>query len=304
MRIPRLKTGLIILSLLITGWHPAGSGDPGSAQTRIPLKQAGRLYLIEAEVDGMRGNFVFDTGATSLVLNQTYFRQFQGNRGWSGGIAGTGSVTGTRQVGELRIGDIRIENIQADVAQLGQIENQRQVRILGLIGMDILKAYELVIDLRSQSLELHALGRDGSHLQHADHDWEPDLLCQVVMRNGIMFIRGEISGEQLDFCLDTGAETNVVCSSCRKNILSSVKINRRTTLTGVGGQSAEVLYGAMTDFALGDQKFAPMQTIVTSLAALSAAYDFPVDGVLGFDFFVRGKMRINLVKEELGIQFY
>lgn len=40
----------------------------------IPLVQAGKLLLIEAEVDGQRGNFILDTGAPYLVLNTTYFR--------------------------------------------------------------------------------------------------------------------------------------------------------------------------------------------------------------------------------------
>jgi len=42
----------------------------------IPLKRAGRLFLIEAQVDGQIGNLVFDTGASGLVLNRTYFRKY------------------------------------------------------------------------------------------------------------------------------------------------------------------------------------------------------------------------------------
>lgn len=296
------KLVLLLIALLTGGLNQFGSLDV--PQTKIPLKQAGRLFLIEATVDGQQGNFVFDTGATGLVLNKTYFRNYTRSRNNAAGISGTGSVSGYTQVGQLEVGGLIIPRVKADVANLGQIENQRQVRILGLIGMDILKNFELLIDLRTQSLELHEIDRKGNSLQPQIPPFHPDLICEVELRNNIMFVKGEVSGEAMDFCLDTGAESNVICSSCRKNVLSTVKINRRTTLTGVGGQSAEVLYGAMTDFALGEQKFAPMQTIVTSLAALSAAYDFPVDGVLGFDFFVRGKIRINLVKKELGIKFY
>ena len=194
--------------------------------------------------------------------------------------------------------------MDADVTNLGNIENKRQVRILGLIGMDILKGFEIIVDTRMKSLNLIAIDKKGEYKENIEIDFKPDLVSKVYLRNGIMFVKGQISGKNLDFCLDTGAEANVLCSSCRKNILSSVEISRRTSLTGMGGKSTNVLYGAMTDFTLNDVKFSPMQTIVTSLAALSAAYDFPVDGVLGYDFFARGKIRINLVKKELGIVFY
>ena len=37
----------------------------------IPLKKAGRLFLIEAKVEDQTGNLVFDKGASNLVLNST-----------------------------------------------------------------------------------------------------------------------------------------------------------------------------------------------------------------------------------------
>jgi hypothetical protein len=47
----------------------------------IPLKSAGRLFMIEAIIDNQSGNLIFDSGATGLVMNRTYF--FRDNRtGW------------------------------------------------------------------------------------------------------------------------------------------------------------------------------------------------------------------------------
>src|ERR1700723_2375933 len=40
----------------------------------VPIKRAGNLIIIEATVDSLEGNFVLDTGAPYLVLNETYFR--------------------------------------------------------------------------------------------------------------------------------------------------------------------------------------------------------------------------------------
>ena len=40
----------------------------------IPLKRAGRLFLLDGILDNVSGNFIFDTGDSGLVLNKTYFR--------------------------------------------------------------------------------------------------------------------------------------------------------------------------------------------------------------------------------------
>ena len=40
----------------------------------VPIKRAGNLIIVEAQVDTLEGNFVLDTGAPYLVLNETYFR--------------------------------------------------------------------------------------------------------------------------------------------------------------------------------------------------------------------------------------
>ena len=51
---------------------PAPDGD---FQTLIvPIKRAGNLIIVEAQIDSLEGNFVMDTGAPYLVLNSTYFR--------------------------------------------------------------------------------------------------------------------------------------------------------------------------------------------------------------------------------------
>src|SRR6476469_529605 len=42
----------------------------------IPIKRSQNLILLEGEIDGQQGNFILDTGAPYLVLNQTYFRDY------------------------------------------------------------------------------------------------------------------------------------------------------------------------------------------------------------------------------------
>jgi hypothetical protein len=60
----------------------------------------------------------------------------------------------------------------------------------------------------------------------------------------------------------------------------------------------------MNELMIGTLNLAPMQAIVANLTALSQAYDYPVGGVLGYDFFEQGIVCINLVTKELRIKLH
>src|ERR1700760_1631564 len=81
----------------------------------IPIKRAGNLIIVEAQIDTMEGNFVFDTGAPGLVLNETYFRDFPKIADQEvGGI--NGQTEGfTTYVRNLKILDLTFSRLTADV---------------------------------------------------------------------------------------------------------------------------------------------------------------------------------------------
>jgi len=67
-----ISSPVSLSDLLDTGDEPMGNFQ----SITIPLKRAGRLFLIEATIDDQEGNLVFDTGSSGLVLNKTYFRKY------------------------------------------------------------------------------------------------------------------------------------------------------------------------------------------------------------------------------------
>jgi predicted aspartyl protease len=270
----------------------------------IPLKRVGRLFMIEARIDNLTGNFLFDTGAAQLVLNRTYFRKYM-TLGESEGVGITGS-TGTVQharIWRLDVAGLQYSDIYADVTNLGHIENRRGVKVLGLFGACMLKGMEVVIDINHNELRLYRLDKSGTRTYAKKDEFRADVTQKVELVHNILFVKVRIGGKILDFCLDTGAESNVLNSYASKKVLGTVTILRRSDLMGVGSGEAEVLLGKLNDFALGEYPIANMQTIIASLDALSASYGYQIDGMLGYDFFEKGEISINLVKNELKVSF-
>lgn len=270
----------------------------------IPLKQVGRLFLIDAKVEGQTGNLVFDTGANGLVLNSTYFRDHvRTGKVASNGI--TGAVGSVEQIAvdKLEFSDLTYQKLQADVTNLGHIENRRGVKILGLVGFSMMKNMEIVLDAARSELRLYKLDKTGKRTSPGSPEIKVHHTQKIEGNSNILFLKGRIAGKTLNFCFDTGAETNAISSDANKNILSTLTITRRMSLKGSGTVKSEVLFGRMNEFLIGEKQIPNMETIVTNLDALSEAYGTHIDGMLGYSFLEQGIISINFVKKQFGIRF-
>jgi len=270
----------------------------------IPLKRAGRLFLIEAKVEGETGNLVFDTGANGLVLNSTYFRNHLKSGGaTTSGIMGTLGTVEQISVSKIEFADLTYKNLRADVTNLGHIENRRGVKILGLIGFNMIRNLEIVIDAKNNELKLFRIDKTGKRANNSPQEFIADYTQKFEGSSNILFLKGKISGKILNFCFDTGAETNAICSDCNRGIMNTLTITRRSGLSGAGSAGSEVLFGRMNDFAIDDKQLPNMETIITNLDALSEAYNTKIDGMLGYSFMEQGIVCINFTKKQFGIRF-
>ena len=270
----------------------------------IPLRRAGRIYLIEAKVDNVTGYLVFDTGASGVVLNKTYFRDHVViDNQYSSGITGTVGAVEYVAVDRLTFSGLQFSGVTAQMTNLGHIENRRGVKVLGLIGFSMLKDFELVLDTEQNQLQLYRINKKGLRL-NSDFVFTADYTTTFDFYNNILFIRLPLQGKDNCFCFDTGAETNVVDRYATKSLLNSITITRRSTLTGAGSQTSDVLFGTMNDFTVGTYKLKNMETVITNLDPLSEAYGKKIDGMLGYSFISKGIICINFVRNELGIRFY
>jgi len=270
----------------------------------IPLKNAGRLFMIEAIIDNQSGNLIFDSGATGLVMNRTYFRKYvKTNVQNSNGITGPVAEVESINLGKVNISGLTFTKIPASLADLGHIENRRGVKVLGLIGLEYLRDFEIVIDASNNELQLHKIDLHGNRVSETVKSFQPDISQPFEVFKNVVFLKGTIGGKILRFCLDTGAETNVISSHSPKAVLSTISFDRKSNLSGAGQKSVEVLFGTMNDFNFGGHQLKNMETIITHLDALNEAYGVQIDGMLGYNFLNKGAICINFTKKQLGMKF-
>ena len=194
----------------------------------IPLKRVGNLFLIDAVIDNQTGNLVFDTGAMGLVLNKTYYRDhIIVDNHPSNGVNGAISNVGFINVDRIKFSELTFNNSRADLTDLGHLENKRKVKILGLRGLTLIKDFEIIIDVNNNQLQLFRIDKKGNRFNTTEKSFQADITQPIQSANNVIFLRGTISGKKLNFCMDTGSETNVISNRSSKEVLNSITITRR-----------------------------------------------------------------------------
>jgi hypothetical protein len=265
----------------------------------IPIKRAQNLIIIQAKIDSTEGNFILDTGAPYLVLNQTYFRDavHYGDMDESGGINGNASAFHTL-VQNFNIAELKYDRLQADVTDLSAIENSRGIRVLGLLGTKLFSKFAITVDLFQNVLYIHKLDKDGNIPAGEQVYHDPFLKVPFRYLDNAIYLKAEIGDNTFWFAFDTGAETNLIDYRLSKKIMQSVQIINRSKLTGIGGSTYELIYARFDKLFIGGRTFENNKFLIASMDKMGKSYGHSVDGMLGFDFFARGVFTINFVKKE------
>ncbi|KAF0195640.1 MAG: hypothetical protein FD166_2813 [Bacteroidetes bacterium] len=286
----------VVVSILLKGEKIDGNLN----SVVIPLKQAGRLFMIEAKINEQEGNLIFDTGATELVLNRTYFRKYSSyEKQAGGGITGSMSKVYGTILKKIDVSGLFYNQVAADLADLGHIEDKRGVKILGLFGVKMIDNLEVIFDAAHSELRLNRVDEDGNRLDPDANNMQYEFTQKLDTRCNFMMIRGRINDKELYFCLDTGAEINVLSNNIPKKAMGTVLISRRSNLGGSKSGSVEALYGTMKQFEFGNYQFGSMGTVIIDLSSMCEAYGCSIDGMLGYDFWQKGVFCFNYRKKEI-----
>ena len=277
-----------------------------SAVCVIPFSRAGNLIIVRATVDSIEGNFILDTGAPRLVLNMTYFRHYEAlpaNEGEQGGITGGASGGEPTLVKEMKFSHITYNLAEADRVNLGHLENSKGIKIHGLLGMQLFKRFEMIIDYEKSILYLrHIKKKEPASFRS---EWFKDADAYQEYRIDLiedkLVTYGEMAGKKLIFVIDTGAESNVLDSRLPNKIFEHVDITRRIQVSGTGNRKVDALYGDMKNMRIGNVDMGTLPVLVTNLEKLCFSYVKCLDGMLGFDFLSLHKIGFNFVNRKMYI---
>ncbi len=269
---------------------------------RIPLKRAGRLLYLEAIVDGVSGNLILDTGAPGLVLNKSYFRDYEPvYQTETGGITGSTGMLYRKWIDSLYLGAITFHTLKTSLVDLGHIENKRGLKVIGLLGVDVLKDFAFLINLKANYIDLYVLNSDGEPLAELPFKLANTKTIPVNYYHDLICLKLEIGGKKMSVCFDTAAEMSFLDSRLPKRAMKQIRIERKVNLVGAGAHQKEVLLGKVNRVQFNEFEIIDFPVLLGSFGAMNEAYGSHLKGMLGFDFMEQGELLINLKKKQLWI---
>jgi hypothetical protein len=277
-----------------------------SASCIIPFNRVGNLMVVKAKADTTEGNFILDTGAPGLVLNITYFRNYPvtvHHDGEQTSIGGSTAGIQKTSVKELSFGTLQYFKTEADLANLGQIENAKGIKVLGLLGVELFKQCEMIIDFEKSLIYLHRIGRkEASSYQHESlKDSSLYRIFSIDITDNRIMTTTELEGKKLKLIIDCAAESNILDSRLPNKIFENITITRRIKLAGPGNKTVDALSGSLNKMKIGNFDINNLPVTITNLEYTCFSYGGCVDGVLGFDFLSLHKIGFNFVKRKMYI---
>lgn len=166
--------------------------------TVLNFKLVNGIIIIDAEADGVCGQFAFDTGAMQTVIDPKYFPDVSGENvdvaKFSDGIKETGAKLGKLE--SAVFGGLSVSNLSTLIMDMSYVETplkglMPELRLLGTLGIDVLGSFVILLDYAAGKITLNPSERLDKFVRiPLDFDILPTI---------------DISGHR--FVLDTGANT-------------------------------------------------------------------------------------------------
>jgi Aspartyl protease len=272
---------------------------------RLPFTLYGTLIIVRGSVDRVEGNFVFDTGASKLLLHHRHFHKSGLQTTASAGVTGSVRVMGTLRTDTLQIDNLIVTGLEADLLDLGHIERSKKIALLGLLGYEAFQDFEILFDYTLRQLVLIRIDQRGNPLEPLP-EWEYTLKgqCNMEVSDHLAAVWLSFGAKRsLLFGLDSGAEQNMLDVHASKRFLEeNFEIVKRVKLNGVGRESIEVLSGKLKNARIDTLSFKPMATLITNLRDMNSVQQLNVHGLLGYEFLSQQPMSINHRRRQL--RFY
>ncbi len=269
--------------------------------TRVPFQVVDHLIFVQARVFGKKGNFIIDTGSEKLLLNSVHFKLHKNDiTSTASSVSGILDDIGNKAIDSLMIAGFSVMDRNADVLDLSHIEKGKNIQLLGVIGYEILKEYEVFIDFYLKQITLSKINKNGNRLDTRTFLETIRDSVDFTLKKHTIVLDCYVNHVPLKFGLDTGAEINMIHRSIPQEALKNFRIIRRLKLTGIKNRKKEVLAGKLYKVKLNDRIYCGvMRTILTNLNGMQSVYGTKLDGVLGYEFIAMKRLIINYRKQKI-----
>jgi predicted aspartyl protease len=277
---------------------------PASAEVTIPFEVTGRHIFIEVAVGETPLSFVFDTGASSTVIDSATADRLglEPTRDTIAmGAAGQVS-TQHRSGNRLRLGGIVMDDVDLVFLSLDHLARRVGRPIDGILGYELLSRFVVRLDNTKRRLVLQPFGKD-LHLPEGTRRWPFRLDMSIPIVDGVVRLA---DGARLRgrFLVDTGAGLSLALNTPfveRHDLLQRAGRSFEATSTSLSGSGNHGVESRVAGFRVFGTSFrevpAQLSRVTTGVKSMSA-----FAGILGNEVLRRFDMTFDYKRREVWVQ--
>lgn len=248
----------------------------------IPFEVVNGMIMVEASVNGDTGTFVLDTGSPTIVVNSRNVNDLR--------LAEANPQTHMDKrlavkVNHFRWADIERQDLQAVAMDISHLESASSKKILGVIGFDVLRQYELLFDFEHQHLMMLPAKDNWVHRVN-----EPLHSLRFKMHGQLPVVKAEVAGVKLKLGMDTGG-TNLLAEGLLDE-LEAAQIGQvgKEKMVGFGHRTHYLPAAKLAGVELDGTPFDETRFVFDDLDYLE---EQRIDGLLGLPFLAQFRFSIN-----------
>jgi len=300
MRKFRLTLGIVILLCMVGTPHLFSTGIPiyedfslplpEAANEAIPARLAGGLIMIQARFNGIKGNYILDTGASHLFINQDLVsdRAVQAY-GLEAQVAVEKGV-----VTRFEIGNVVFNNQTLFKMDMKHLEAIKGCKIAGIIGSQLLKDFSLFVDyeqdlVRLENSTLKSKNSSKTVLRNFPIRWENHFPMLPVSVNEVDYA----------FAIDTGAEANIFSGNYEAALATHTTNLKEGKIWSISESTTSVRNFTLKEMKCMDLNYASLGFVFSDLETINHAYSVELDGILGYPFLRRHPFTLDFSNDRL-----
>jgi hypothetical protein len=270
----------------------------------IPFVMVGEHIFIKAIIEGPDTlDLVFDTGASTMVLNKNLVNEKKWNFdqiATSTGVSGSTNLN-LGKISFLSLGKIKLENLPVVSAPLTHLELRIGKDIDGIIGFEILDRFLVSINYKHRELRLYRRN------QRKKEDWGNQI--DIDLKLGIPSVWARLylpEGEIIDghFFIDSGAGSALILNSPfvkTHRIEEKIPYAYRSQTKGLSNTAATIIETELSQLDLGGFSVKGIPTRLSkSRLGVTAMEDYA--GIIGNPILKRFTITLDYAKKNMYVR--
>ncbi len=278
----------------------ANKAPKGTNQVKYPavteanFELVGRLIAVTAEVEGVRGNFMIDTGATGFIINSRLHPNLddraqpldKASFGVNGKISNARKVTAKN----FKWDALQAETIDGLYYDLSHLEESVGMELLGIIGADFLSQFTLQFDYKRKVMTLYS--------GDATKEWStpPNQTIELDVLGHMPVFTAQFGEYSLRLAIDSGAEGGMIFKKWEDRLQKQYEVVGQESLNGADQVSSMATKVELTEFRVDGIFYRGHKFM---LADLVFDHEVQIDGLVGYEFLSSYKTAIDIQGQKL-----